>query len=516
MSNRFDLNSIKGGQNWADAVADEVIAKNPNLEVYTVAAGISPSGTVHFGNFRDVITSHMVRNALIKKGKKTRMIFSWDNFDRMRKVPVNVPESFSEHIGKALSKVPSPAGGSGSYAQYFQAPFVDAMKRLDIDMEFKDQTSMYESGVYDDQIKLAMQRRGEIAEILVSFMTEKAIKEKEIDVEEYKRNYYPIDIYSRFSGKDAVEILSYDEDMTVTYRCLITKKEETVNLREVRIAKLNWKVDWPMRWKYEGVVFEPGGQDHGTPGGSYDTASVIAKKIFNYEAPVFVTYLFVGIRGLGAKMSGSKGNAVSPADLLDIYTPDLLKWMYSRKSPNQTFELAFDSEIFRQYDEYDKEMGNASAISFRQAVGLGQVVQWDVSRLMEVSKELNLNYDVKFVEERLPFAKNWLFKYNESDLIVVRNEKNMEYFNALTDERKDMLKRFVEEFKEMNSPNIPDLEFLTYKIPKRDGISEQDLKKEQRTFFKDIYMMLIDRETGPRLGTFLWSLDKQVVIKLLS
>lgn len=40
-----------------------------------------------------------------------------------------------------------------------------------------------------------------------------------------------------------------------------------------------WKIDWPMRWLYEGVDFEPGGKDHAAPGGSYNTSRVIAKEI---------------------------------------------------------------------------------------------------------------------------------------------------------------------------------------------------------------------------------------------
>ena len=41
---------------------------------------------------------------------------------------------------------------------------------------------------------------------------------------------------------------------------------ETVLLKDFRRGKLVWKVDWPMRWAYEGVVFEPSGVDHQSPG----------------------------------------------------------------------------------------------------------------------------------------------------------------------------------------------------------------------------------------------------------
>src|SRR3989344_3268808 len=125
----------KGGTSWASAAAEKIISLYPDLDLYTTAAGISPSGVVHFGNFRDVVTAHLVREALKEKGKKTRLIFSWDNFDRFRKVPAGVPESFTEHIGKPLSKVPDPFGETASYSEYFQKPFVEAMEKLGIDIE---------------------------------------------------------------------------------------------------------------------------------------------------------------------------------------------------------------------------------------------------------------------------------------------------------------------------------------------------------------------------------------------
>ena len=355
MSPRFDFDTLQPKEFWGDGIARFVIGAESEREVYTCAAGISPSGVVHFGNFRDVITAYTVASALRRQGKKTRVLFSWDNFDRLRKVPAGVPESFAEHIGKPLSKVPDPMGELSSYAERFQQPFVGAMQELGIELEYIDQTSQYEKGVYDDEIFLALKKRKEIADILLSFMTEKGIENQGLDRELYREHYYPIAVYSRFTGKDNTRVLSYDGKTTITYRCEDTKKEETVDLSKEHIAKLGWKVDWAMRWRHEQVIFEPGGHDHASPGGSYDAASDIAKKIFGYDAPIFAEYKFIGIQGLGAKMSGSKGNAVSPKDLLGIYDPLRLKWLYMRKSPEQSFMLAFDSEIYRQYDEFDRE-----------------------------------------------------------------------------------------------------------------------------------------------------------------
>ena len=72
-------------------------------------------------------------------------------------------------------------------------------------------------------------------------------------------------------------------------------------------CKLAWKIDWPMRWMFEGVDFEPGGKDHATVNGSYDTSKEISKAIFNYEPPIFQGYEFIGIKGTTGKMSGSSG-----------------------------------------------------------------------------------------------------------------------------------------------------------------------------------------------------------------
>jgi lysyl-tRNA synthetase, class I len=514
-SNRFDFSKAKGKSSWAEIVADEVIAAHPDLPIYTTAAGISPSGVVHFGNFRDVVTSHLVREAMIRKGKSARLIFSWDNFDRFRKVPAGIPENFAEHIGKPLSKVPDPFGCHASYAEHFQEPFIEAMQKLGIEIEYRNQTEMYERGAYDAAIFEALNKRGEIADILLSFMSDKAKGEKGIDPEEYKKNYYPISVYSRFTGKDATKVLSFDGNSTITYLCVETGKEDTADLSKEHIAKLSWKVDWPMRWRYEGVVFEPGGHDHASPGSSYDIGTVMAPKIFNYPAPYFAEYKFVGIQGAGSKMSGSKGNAVSPLELLEVYEPEVLKWLYFRKSPDQSFELSFGSEIYRQYDEYDAE-NPQNAIPFRQAVGFGQVVQWQEDKLEEVLKALGLNYSKESIVKRLPLAKNWLVKYNPEEVISLLTTQNVAYISTMSDAQKARVNKLREELEKNPGANIEALELLVYDIPKSPELNEEDLKKTQRAFFKDVYNLLVGKDTGPRLGTFLWAVNKEEVLKLLT
>jgi lysyl-tRNA synthetase, class I len=520
----------KLGEHWSETAAKNIRKIFPDAPIYTAAAGISPSGVVHFGNFRDIITSYAAYLQLKSQGLNAKFIFSWDNFDRFRKVPAGVPENFSQYIGMPLTSVPSPAEGFNSYAEYFQKPFEESIKELGIDLEYIYQTDEYKSGRYDEFIFLALKKRKEIAKILLSFMTEKGKHEAEIVEEEYIENYYPISVYSRFSGKDSTKVLSYDGEKSITYYCADSKKTETVDLSKDRIAKLAWKVDWPMRWGIENVVFEPGGHDHASPGGSFDVSSVIAKEIFGIKEPVFVEYKFVGIQGGGVKMSGSKGNAVSPKQLLEIYEPALLKWLYMRKSPGQAFSLAFDTEIYRQYDEFDREI-NASEestalklsgynkyknpIPFKQAVALGQITQWNEEKTKQLISDLKANYDERSVQIRLSKARNWLLEYNPREIIKLLDKVNAEYFSAMPKESQEQVRKLRMELVAEYS-SIAELEKLVYTIPKNLNKSDKENAPAQKEFFKHIYNLLIGKDAGPRLSTFLWAIDRDYVLKLLN
>ncbi len=59
---------------WADIYVDKIIREKGEKDVYTCASGITPSGTVHIGNFREIISVELVVRALRAKGKKVRFI----------------------------------------------------------------------------------------------------------------------------------------------------------------------------------------------------------------------------------------------------------------------------------------------------------------------------------------------------------------------------------------------------------------------------------------------------------
>ena len=537
---------------WADGIADYLIQKYPNKKNFVCASGISPSGAIHFGNFREVITTFAVVQALQNKGKKAMFIYSWDNFDRFRKVPVGVDASYEEHIGKALSNVPAPENQNLSYAEYHQREFEEALKEFNIMPTYRYQTDIYTAGAYNESIFEALHKRKEIADILLSFMTEKGKKSKNIIDSEYRETYFPISVYSSFTGKDATEILSYDGEKTIRYRCKITKKEEEVDLSKKHIAKLNWKVDWAMRWRHEGVCFEPGGSDHAAPGGSYDVSAAIAEKVFSTEPPVFTEYGFVGIQGSSGKMSGSSGKTMTPKTLLAIYEPALLLWMYLKRLPNQTFSLALGTEVYRQYDELDATFSKKSKgflaklfkkdvaqdsterriieavkqiypkstyknpISFRNITGFGQIVRWDKEKLQKLLKAADLSLDEKSIHSRLPKAKVWLEEHNKEAIIALRKTPNTEVWKAVTEKNKRYIQALAVYIEQYGSTDVAQLEEYIYALPKQDYTNEKDLKKAQRNLFKDIYALLIDRDTGPRLSTFLWAIPREKALLLLA
>ena len=63
---------------------------------------------------------------------------------------------------------------------------------------------------------------------------------------------------------------------------------------------------------------------------------------------------------------------------------------------------------------------------------------------------------------------------------------------------------------------IEALEKLVYSIPKDPVLTDKENAPRQKEFFKHIYNLLIGKDAGPRLSTFLWAVDKNRVVDLLA
>ncbi|MFT7520353.1 MAG: lysyl-tRNA synthetase class 1, partial [Kiritimatiellia bacterium] len=338
----------------ADWLADAAMlvesgGPRPEGRVLICASGISPSGNIHLGNLREVMTTHLVTEELIRRGHKAEHVHSWDDLDRLRKVPAGAPDWLHDYIGHPLCDVPDPGGEFDSYASRYIHEFQASVERLGIQARWVRQSEMYRKGVYTAAVKKALVERHTIFDMLARFQTKKL---QTVPIEERRANFWPYKVYCPACGKDTTTTQAYHEPTaTVTYSCVCDSVVRTTCLDEESIGKLVWKVDWPMRWAHEGVDFEPGGEDHAAPGSSFTVGKDVVK-LFGGVAPAFIEYGFVGMGGR-TKMSSSVGGAATPAFAMRFIEPALLRWLYLRRPPKTKFNIDFGSEIWRQYDEWD-------------------------------------------------------------------------------------------------------------------------------------------------------------------
>lgn len=323
---------------WIERAADRVIEyARPAAGARVVcASGVSPSGPIHLGNLREVMTAHLVAEELRARGFDAVHLHSWDDYDRFRKVPAGLDERLAEHVGRPLSIVPDPCGEHDCYASHFIDVFRRSLAGLGVAMREVRQSTRYPVGVYNAAIRAAMDRRGPIFDVLSHFQTD---GRHERPVAERRAAYYPFKPYCQECGRDSTTVTGYSGD-AVGYTCRCGH-QATMSIADGATisGKLVWKVDWPMRWVQEGVDFEPAGADHHAPTSSFASGKVLVDDIFGGRAPYSFAYAFVGLAGGSSKMSGSTGGAAVPATALRVIEPAIVRWLYARRRASQSFTI---------------------------------------------------------------------------------------------------------------------------------------------------------------------------------
>ncbi len=534
---------------WADKVAEDLIAARPGVEVFTCASGISPSGEIHIGNLRDIATVAFVGRSLRERGKRARLIHSWDDYDRFRKVPrpneeklrqlpewlaariraAKVPESFEEHLGRAVAHIPDPFGQYGSYAERFEREVEAALVELGVEVEFIRQAEMYPSGVYRDAIIESVHKRLAIYDILAKSKTSGPSDEE-------RAAFLPLSVYCDECGRDSTKAeLVEGSETSVRYVCGACKHGGLLDLREATNVKLPWRVDWAMRWRHEGVVFEPFGKDHATAGGSFDSSSEICREIFGYEPPVPAPYEFIGIKGLGGKMSSSAGVLLKPSDLLDIYQPEMVLWMYARYAPMKQFDVAVDDQVLRMYDEFDRALTNDPQVDtdvralelsripgrelhpvpFRQLAGFTGIVQGNADALEAVFARMGMPHSKAEFEERLAKAVAWLERYAPDQQVAVREEPNREFYETVSEEERGWVRALHSWLRDAGAFTIEQATEAVYAIPKQPDATDKENAAAQRRFFQVVYNLVFGKSRGPRLGTFVAVVPRERYLHLL-
>jgi len=326
---------------WADVVAKDLLKKG---DTHIVATGITPSGQIHVGNMREILTADGIVRATREAGAKVSFIYIGDTFDPLRKVYPFLDSSYKDHIGKPLSSIPCPCDSHKDYAEHFLEPFLESLKRIGVMVEPILTHEMYRSGEYAESVRRVIMQMDTIKEIITR-----------ISGRELPADWYPYNPVCSSCGTIVNAKGLGFEDPFVLYRCScghegkadITKGE----------GKLPWRIDWPARWSFLGVTCEPFGKDHATAGGSYQTGEEIAKNIFEMEAPHPVVYEWIQLKGKGA-MSSSTGVVVSAVDMLQMTPPEVLRFLVMKVNPNK--HIDFDPglgilDLIDRYDHYEPE-----------------------------------------------------------------------------------------------------------------------------------------------------------------
>ena len=319
--------------------------------------GYGPSGLPHIGTFNEVLRTTMVRNAYhALSDVPTRLIAFSDDMDGLRKVPDNVPNQamLAQHLGKPLTQVPDPFGKYESFAHHNNAMLREFLDRFGFDYEFVSATERYRSGAFDDALKNVLRHYQDIMDIMLPTLRK-----------ERQATYSPVLPISPSSGivlQVPVEVIDAD-------RGLIRFEDNSVPGGEVieqsilsGAAKLQWKVDWAMRWVALGVDYEMAGKDLID---SVTQSSKICRALgarppegFNYE-------MFLDEKG--EKISKSKGNGLSLEQWL-TYGPQESLAFYAYREPKKAKQLHM-GVIPRAVDEYWQFRGNYPGQPVEQRLG---------------------------------------------------------------------------------------------------------------------------------------------------
>lgn len=542
----------KPGQgDWVVNAVDQILAEAKSKESdipFICASGISPSGPIHLGNLREIMVPHFVADELQRQGHDVRHVLSWDDYDRLRKVPAGMPEHFSEHIGRPLTSVPDPCGRHANWAEHFKEPFRAALAELGVEVVEISQTEKYASGTYRDRIVHAMRERSRIDQILGRYRTAQAEEEEDTPP---AGEYFPYKPYCAECGRDSTRVTGFAEvSARIDYTCACGHSE-AFSLNEVNRGKLVWKVDWPMRWAYEGVDFEAGGVDHSSPGSSFTVGSQLVRDVFDGRPPSYLGYAFVGTSG-AAKMSGSVGGAPTPGDALRILEAPLVRWLYGRRKPNQSITVSFGSETGRLYDEWDalcrrvsesnaqeaerKAHQRATATSartlpqtprpvpFRMLASVLDITTGDQEQTLRILNDVSTNEkplpSLDAVRPRLDRAQAWVDEHlPEEDRTRVRQSPDLAGIEALNESERQAVKLLLDGLD--GHWSLEGLTSLVYGVPKlqaglpMDAPPSPELKTAQRELFALLYTLLVGRDTGPRLPTLLLALGRDRIRELL-
>ena len=463
--------------------------------------GYGPSGLPHIGTFNEVLRTTMVRHAFETLSEMpTRLIAFSDDMDGLRKVPDNVPnqEMLKAYLGKPLTKIPDPFEKFESFAHHNNAMLREFLDRFGFEYEFVSSTERYNAGAFDEALKNVLRHYQAIMDIMLPTLRK-----------ERAATYSPVLPISAKSGivlqvpvevvdADAGLIRFDDDGETVTQSILGGQ------------AKLQWKVDWAMRWVALGVDYEMYGKDLTDSGVQ---SGKIAQVLGGRKPEGLIYEMFLDEKG--EKISKSKGNGLSLEQWLSYGTQESLAF-YAYREPKSAKQLHL-GVIPRAVDEYFQFRGNYAGQPIEQKLGNpvhhihdgnvpDSVPPLTFGLLLNLvslpglgDKQIVWNFVRKYAPDTSPETQPELdnligLAINYARDFVVPTLKRREPQGVEV----DALKRLDAELAALPAnASGEDIQNIVYEIGKTGGF------ENLRDWFKALYETLLGSSAGPRMGSFI-------------
>ncbi len=468
----------------------------------TLQTGYGPSGLPHIGTFGEVARTSMIVNALKHlTDLPTEIITFSDDMDGLRKVPDNVPkkELLEKNLHKPLTQVPDPFGKFNSFGEHNNQLLKKFLDDFNFKYNFKSSTELYKSGFFNSSLKVILENYDGIMDIILPTLGKERQKTYSPFLPICPDTGHVLEIPIKEINKKHSKII-FNNNGKVLEKSILDGN-----------CKLQWKVDWAMRWYALDVDFEMYGKDLIE---SAILSSKIIKLIGKTNPSGFAYELFLDEKG--EKISKSKGNGITIDQWLEYASPESLS-LYMYQNPKRAKKLHKEI-VSKTVDEY-LELLEKSKNQDELQLLMNPV--WHVHNsnapkeqmIMSFSMLLNLvetsNADNKDLLWK--FVKKYKKNISEKDYPIFDRlvgyaikyfndviKKNKKYKKPNNDEKK-ALEALIKKLDNCSDEMSPeDIQTLIFSTGKENGYS-----KNLRDWFRLIYEVVFGDENGPRMGFFI-------------
>ncbi len=488
------------------------IIKSKNKIIFQT--GYGPSGLPHIGTFGEVARTTMMINTLQKIEKiDTELITFSDDMDGLRKVPENIPNDniLKENLGKPLTSIPDPFGKFKSFAEHNNAMLKQFLKKFDFNFSFKSSTENYKSGTFNETLKRVAEKYEEIMNVILPTLRS-----------ERRKTYCPFLPLCPETGK-VLEIPMLNlEKKTGKITFDNTGKKIQTNIFDGN-CKLQWKVDWAMRWFTFDVDFEMYGKDLTE---SAILSSKICKILGKTPPNGFAYELFLDEKG--EKISKSKGNGITIDEWLKYASPESLS-LYMFQNPKRAKKL-YSDVVPKAVDEYlsliekypeqkDKEQLSNPVWHVHKGEPPKEKIVMSFSMLLNLvgssnadDKKILWKFINRFHKDVNPKSNPILDSLTDHAIKFFKDKlKPKKIYKKPDINEKKALTKLADEIGKIND-NMPpeEIQTIVYSVGKENGY-----EKNLRDWFKLIYQVLFGDIDGPRMGFFISFFGVQETIKLI-